>query len=120
MLEGSEPGKEEARMLRRLADCDSIVKLHAHRESPFDVRLIFPLYDCNLGAISKECPDEQACALVARNLLIAASHMARHDVLHRDIKPNNCLVRRQPFTVVLADFGAAIVLKVSTKVKKKK
>ena len=105
-------------MLHRLAGCDSIVRLHAHRESPFDVRLIFPLYDCNLGAISKECPDEQACALVARNLLIAASHMARHDVLHRDIKPNNCLVRRQPFTVVLADFGAAIVLKVSTKVKK--
>ena len=83
-FEGSEPGKDEARVLHRLAGCDTIVRLHAHRESPFDVRLIFPLYDCNLGVISKECPDEQHCALVVHNLLIAANYMARHDVLHRD------------------------------------
>jgi serine/threonine protein kinase len=47
-------------------------------------------------------PEAQA---MGRQLVSAVAHIASHDLVHRDIKPDNILVRADNVTPVIVDFG---------------
>ena len=52
----------------------------------------------------------QAGSTVVKQLSSAVAYLHDCNILHRDIKPPNILVKRQPLAVVLSDFGAARVI----------
>ena len=82
---------------------------------------MFPLYLKTLRDYVKMSSIIQiTCCMFTRDLLNAVSHIGSLQILHRDIKPSNCLVSKgQPVALVLADFGAALEMKVSTKIQDK-
>eukprot|EP00756_Hemistasia_phaeocysticola_P042875 Hpha_TRINITY_DN16992_c0_g3::TRINITY_DN16992_c0_g3_i1::g.54105::m.54105/K07359/CAMKK2; calcium/calmodulin-dependent protein kinase kinase 2 len=55
--------------------------------------------------VGKPWPEKEA-RRVLLDLAAAVAHLHQNDVVHRDIKPQNCL-RRRTGEVVLCDFGAA-------------
>ena len=55
---------------------------------------------------------ENACRIIAYQILLALEHVHQQGIIHRDIKPENILVfcnSEESPRVVLADFGSAIV-----------
>ena len=69
--------------------------------------LLMELMDCNLreyvsghGALN-----QPTCALFTRQILEGLAHLHDRRILHRDLKPQNILVRRSDRRLKLADFG---------------
>ena len=69
--------------------------------------LLMELMDCNLreyvsghGALNPP-----TCALFTRQILEGLAHLHDRRILHRDLKPQNILVRRSDRRLKLADFG---------------
>ena len=85
-----------------------IVSLQGWRETVFDVQLFMPLYDMNLRQYIKQAlvprPEGRE---IASQILGAVTYLQCENVLHRDIKPPNILINRQPLAAVLGDFGSA-------------
>ena len=51
--------------------------------------------------------DVERCRVLADDLLDAVEHLEKHRLLHRDIKPDNVIIRDGSGEAVLIDFGAA-------------
>lgn len=45
---------------------------------------------------------------VTRDMLVGLVELHRHGILHRDVKPQNVLIRREDMRVKLSDFGLAV------------
>ena len=78
--------------------------------------MVLPQFDCNLcdflARTADQAPRLQQTQAVGRQLATALSHVHALGIAHRDIKPDNILVRdqhsdRTRLSAVLADFGHA-------------
>eukprot|EP00756_Hemistasia_phaeocysticola_P034639 Hpha_TRINITY_DN16534_c0_g1::TRINITY_DN16534_c0_g1_i1::g.133545::m.133545 len=106
--------KAEVKALERLQH-PNVVKFHGAATSPDfpQAFLFFEFIDggqlCDVtsdGKLIGEQWSERKVRLVAMDLVSAVFHLHQKGVAHRDIKPQNCLLRRNG-EVVLCDFGAS-------------
>ena len=111
-------GDREARALTRVGPHPSIVSLHAAHLARDALCLVFERCDCNVYQYIKHgggggLPPALAAAWAA-SLLSALSAVHAAGLVHRDVKPENILVKKAGSgrpgaspTVKLADFGLA-------------
>jgi predicted ATPase len=96
----------EARAAGRL-NHPNIVALHDVGETADGAFLVMELVEGSLRELGPQ-PLEQTVD-IARQLALALAHAHANGVVHRDVKPENVLVKRGsgPLTVKLTDFGLA-------------
>ncbi len=110
------PMVAEYAMLKTLGDCPHVVKMVGA-----DLRaqtITMELYDLDMGAwltqhsnngTMKEIRPQLIIAI--RSIMEALYELHRRDLVHGDIKPDNILVRLNPFKVVLGDCGFTSIKK---------
>ena len=99
--------------LLRSIDHPNLLKLHEVHETKNSVYLVFDLYaGGELAKIvdgNKRPLKEQEIVSIAEALLLGINYLASKDMVHRDIKPNNIILKRnldiRTEDVVLVDFG---------------
>ncbi|KAF5646235.1 serine threonine kinase [Fusarium sp. NRRL 52700] len=70
--------------------------------------ILMPLYP--LGSLAGCTLTEKECVAAFEQILMGLKQLKKFDILHRDIKSGNVLVRKrnlETFQIVLADFGIA-------------
>ncbi|KAG5800373.1 hypothetical protein H9Q69_000671 [Fusarium xylarioides] len=70
--------------------------------------ILMPIYP--LGSLASCSLTEKESVTAFRQILMGLKELKKFDILHRDIKPGNVLVRKripENFQIVLADFGIA-------------
>lgn len=107
-------------ILRALPPHDNIIRLlYYTTENDNDetqcrlVTLFMEYLPSNLQNIIEEYPSGLPIALVqnyARQLLLGLNHLARQNIVHRDLSPRNILLDPPKLILRLADFGCAKVI----------
>jgi CheY-like chemotaxis protein len=99
--------EKESRILRKLADHDGIPKVREIIEVQNKCVLIqeFVAGKTLLDVIERELEEKEAESIILQLIGIVA-HAHKLDVIHRDIKPGNVMVRPDG-KIALLDFGAA-------------
>jgi serine/threonine-protein kinase PRP4 len=111
-------GRKEMKILKLLTEADPDNKYHVVRllgsfEDRDHLCLVLEAMDLNLRQILKKYGNNQginisAARIYAFKLLKALNHLKRNNIVHGDIKPDNCLVGAQDRTVIkLGDLGSA-------------
>lgn len=110
-------GLKEVAMLRKLnaADPDDrkhVVRLERHFEYKGHLCMVFESLSMNLRDVVRRYGRDvglnlQAVRVYAHQLLLALSHLAKNEVMHADIKPDNVLVNDAKTTLKLCDLGSA-------------
>jgi serine/threonine-protein kinase PRP4 len=108
----------EVQTLQRLKGCDGIVPLLLPlTETPMEHRghvvLAFSCMEYNLRDVLQKFGKGVGLSLQAvrsyfGQLLAAATHLKKNNIIHADLKPDNILVSADFSFVQLADFGSAI------------
>ena len=114
-LETREKGKlslsNEISILRELSH-RNVLKLREVDESENSIYLVFDLYEggdlYDHMKKKKELTSKEIIGMI-EGILIGLEHLRELNIVHRDIKPNNILLRKdydiKPDDVVIADFG---------------
>lgn len=93
----------------------NLLRLHEVHETKNSMYLVLDIY--NGGELSKLLEtktgiNEQDCINIVTGLLRGINFMAHKNFVHRDLKPNNIMLRKntniQPEDVVIVDFGLAV------------
>ncbi len=102
--------EQEAQVLYRLGQkSDQIPQLFAHFEENGEFYLVQEFVDGH--DLSKEMPQglpksENVVFKLLQDILEVLAFVHQHQVIHRDIKPQNLMRRRKDGLIVLIDFGA--------------
>lgn len=110
-------GLKEKRMLERLASADPSDKMHIVRmlgsfTHKGHLCLCFELMHQNLREVVRKYGrgtglNLEAVRIYAVHMLLALDHLRRCQVIHGDIKPDNCFISEQKNMVKLGDLGSA-------------
>jgi len=73
----------------------------------FNVQLFFQWHEMSLSRYLARKPVEAEAKQVALCILKGLAHMHAANYVHRDLKPDNILVDRQPLAAVISDLGSA-------------
>ncbi len=75
------------------------------------INIAMDLYDCDLNdyIMTKMKIDNLTLKLFSYQMIRSLLYLHSHQICHRDIKPNNFLVKKH--LVVLSDFGSAKIMK---------
>ncbi len=101
----------EARLMARL-DHPNLLRIHDAGRSGSDAYLVLELMDESCSKL-RNAPLNRSLDLT-RQLLSGLQCLHDARILHRDIKPDNCLVRLRDGRTKLADLGIAIELATKT------
>ena len=86
----------------------NILGLIVRRGTHFNTQLIMPFYGQDLRKFLRPIGvNAELVAKLSCDLLVALQYLGMKKGLHRDIRPANILVQRQPLAAILGDFGAA-------------
>ena len=103
----------EIDILQNIKTCPYIVKLFAVEETRAEIILVMELCDDDFAVYRKaNDPSEQMVIRFFTQVAQGVSFLHQHDIVHRDIKPQNVLIKwtdpkRKQFDIKLADFGYA-------------
>ncbi|ERF76255.1 hypothetical protein EPUS_04332 [Endocarpon pusillum Z07020] len=100
--------EREARILQE-ARSESVIQLLSTMWQPGGrLVLVFPFVPVDLETLMQSSSVEQKdVKSIARDLFKALSHLHSLQIIHRDVKPSNILLRSQTGPAYLADFGIA-------------
>ena len=100
--------EKEARILVEARGEHIIPLLDAFWQPGGRLILVFPFmpYDLESVLCNKKFDTPQS-AMVIQSLFGGLAHLHSHDIIHRDVKPSNILLRTMDGPVYLADFGIA-------------
>ena len=105
--------------LNLLSSHPNISKLLATKATVSEVTLVFPFYPFTMSQVNAKLPFVDSSELilgiskiVTTDVLKALAHCHSHNIVHRDVKPDNILIDFGPMraVAVLCDFGLARVL----------
>ena len=102
--------ERELSVMKELTDArhPNILRLVGWRATHFNCQLFFELYDLDLRRYIKGKPlAAHVCKKLSCDVARAVACVHAHEILHRDIKTSNILIRIQPLAAVLGDFGCA-------------
>ena len=103
----------EIDILQNVGTCNYIVKLFAVEETRAEIILVMELCDDDFAVYRKaNDPSEQMLIRFLSQVSQGISFLHRNDIVHRDIKPQNVLIKwtdpkKKVFDIKLADFGYA-------------
>ncbi|MBR8837671.1 MAG: serine/threonine protein kinase [Stigonema ocellatum SAG 48.90 = DSM 106950] len=100
----------EAQVLQRLGhDYDQIPRLFAYFEENYEFYLVQEFVDgsslAHEIASDRQRLGENAVIKLLQEILEVLVFVHKHNVIHRDIKPQNLMRRRQDGKIILIDFG---------------
>lgn len=100
--------EREARILQE-ARSESVVRLLSTLWQPGGrLVLVFPFMPIDLErAMENSALDQRVAKGIFRDILKALSHLHSLNIIHRDVKPSNILLRSEQGPAYLADFGIA-------------
>ena len=107
--------EREARLFARL-DHPNLLRIHDAGRTGGSIYLVLEFMDGGSLAGKHQLPAAQLLD-ITRQLLSGLQALHEAGVLHRDIKPDNCLVRVSDSRVKLADLGIAAEVAASTQLK---
>ncbi|GMI25750.1 hypothetical protein TrCOL_g5319 [Triparma columacea] len=105
--------------LNLLSSHPNIATLLATNAAGAEVALVFPFYPFTLTQVVAKLPTVDSAdaimgisKIVVSDVLKALAHCHSHNIVHRDVKPDNILIDMKPTgaAAVLCDFGLARVL----------
>lgn len=100
--------EREARILQQARSEHVIVLLSTLWQPGGRLILVFPFMPLDLEAVMKNSTLHQTQAkTIVRDLFSALSHIHSLNIIHRDVKPSNILLRSSSGPAYLADFGIA-------------
>ena len=103
----------EIDILQNVKTCPFIVKLFAVEETRSEIILVMELCDDDFSVYRKaNDPSEEMITRFLIQVAQGVSFLHQHDIVHRDIKPQNVLIKwtdpkKKAFDIKLADFGYA-------------
>ena len=103
----------EIDILQNIKTCAYIVKLFAVEETRAEIILVMELCDDDFAVYRKaNDPSEQMVIRFFTQVSKGVAFLHQHDIVHRDIKPQNVLIKwtdpkKKIFDIKLADFGYA-------------
>ena len=103
----------EIDILQNIKTCAYIVKLFAVEETRAEIILVMELCDDDFAVYRKaNDPTEQMVIRFLNQVAKGVAFLHQHDIVHRDIKPQNVLIKwtdpkKKLFDIKLADFGYA-------------
>ena len=113
-------GLKEAAILHKLNDSDPedrkhVVRLERHFDYKGHLCMVFESLGMNLRDVVRRYGRDvglnmQAVRAYAHQLFLALSHLAKNQVVHADIKPDNVLVNDNKTLLKLCDLGSATFL----------
>lgn len=101
--------EREAEILYRLGESDQIPRLYAHFEEGGEFYLVQEFvegYDLSEELIPGQSLTEEQTVKLLQEILEVLAVVHQHNVIHRDIKPQNIMRRKRDRKLVLIDFGA--------------
>ncbi len=100
--------EREARILQE-ARSESVIQLFSTMWQPGGrLVLVFPFVPMDLETLMQSSPpDQNNVKDIARDLFRGLSHIHSLQIIHRDVKPSNILLRSRAGPAYLADFGIA-------------
>ena len=84
-----------------------VMKLLGWRETHFNLQLMMPYYEQDLHKYAKSGVEQKHAKVLAGCLADDLAYLHSQSIIHRDVKPGNLLVQREPMAAILGDFGAA-------------
>jgi serine/threonine protein kinase len=101
--------EREANTLGRVKPHPNVVRVHgAGQDGPYAYCVLELVEGESLAALAKKGPLEVERALdLTAQLARSLAHIHAHGIVHRDVKPENVLVRASDGSAVLMDFGLA-------------
>jgi serine/threonine protein kinase len=105
--------EREALSLAKVSRHPNIVTVHSYSKtgvSPYMVLEKIDGFSLRQQLESNETIEFNRVLEIGIKISDALAHIHKHDILHRDLKPDNILVRREDGEVFLTDFGIAKVV----------
>lgn len=104
--------KEEIAIMKKLSH-NNLVSLIEVLDDPYEDSLYMVLEMCKKGVVMKvgleeraEPYPEEACRCWFRDMILAIEYLHAQGVVHRDIKPDNCLITHDD-VLKIVDFGVS-------------
>ena len=100
----------EIECMQAVGNHRGVVQLLDHHHGDLDASLMLLMLEyCDGGSLSGKCFRGEDLANVTRQLMLALQHVHTCGYIHRDVKPDNILVRyhMRDCCLKLADFGCA-------------
>jgi [calcium/calmodulin-dependent protein kinase] kinase len=105
--------KEEIAIMKKLSH-NNLVSLYEVLDDPDEDSLYMVLEMCKKGVVMKvglderaEPYQEEACRCWFRDMILGIEYLHAQGVVHRDIKPDNCLITKDD-VLKIVDFGVRI------------